>query len=81
MSTAEIREELHKYIDQGDKHFLKAIYAMAKVYSGEEIVAYTADGRQLTKEQYIKEIEEAEAQIERGEHITMEELEKESKKW
>ena len=54
---------------------------MAKVYSGEEIVAYTADGRPLTKKQYIKEIEEAEAQIEKGEYIAMEELEKESKKW
>ncbi|MFH1321240.1 MAG: hypothetical protein ABII90_11405 [Bacteroidota bacterium] len=82
MSTAEIRTDLlNIFKNTRDERFLKIVHALAKAYRKDEIVAYTADGIPLTKEQYIKEIEEAEAQIERGEYITMEELEKESKKW
>lgn len=46
-----------------------------------EIVAYTADGHPLTKSAYKKELLEAEAEIERGEFTTQEDLEKESENW
>ena len=32
MSTAQIKEKLHRYIDNGDERFLKVVYAMAKEY-------------------------------------------------
>ncbi|PCE64848.1 hypothetical protein [Sediminicola luteus] len=46
-----------------------------------DIVAYTVDGRPLTKSAYKKELLESEAQIARGEFITQEDLEKESENW
>jgi len=32
MSTLEIKNELHKFIDNGDEKFVKIFYKMAKVY-------------------------------------------------
>ena len=46
-----------------------------------EIVAYTAEGKPLSKSAYRKELLEAEAEIERGEFITQEDLEQESENW
>ncbi len=43
-----------------------------------DIVAYTADGRPLTKSAFKKELLESEAEIARGKFTTQEDLEKES---
>lgn len=32
MSTIEIKQELHKFVDTGDDKFVKIFYEMAKVY-------------------------------------------------
>jgi len=47
----------------------------------EEIVAYTVEGQPLTRSQYKKELLDAEAEIERGDYTTQEDLEKESENW
>ena len=47
----------------------------------EEIVAYTVDGKPLTREAYIKEIKKAEKDIENGNYTTHEQLLEEIKKW
>ena len=44
MGTAELRKELHSYIDLADETFLKMVYAMSKEYKGSEIVGYKVDG-------------------------------------
>ena len=75
MSTAQIKEKLHKYIDRGDESFLKVVYAMIKAYGEEE-----QKGR-ITVDQYNKELDEAEARIDAGEHISHDEVEKEAKQW
>jgi len=37
MSTTQIKEKLHQYIDQGDDRFINMVYAMAKAYITEDI--------------------------------------------
>ena len=59
----------------------ESILSRIKQIYEEEIVAYTVDGKPLTKSAYKKEILEAEAEIERGEFTTQEDLEKESDDW
>ncbi len=52
-----------------------------QILDKEVIVAYTIDGKPLTKEDYNKNLKEAEKEIESGDFITQEELEKKSAKW
>lgn len=47
----------------------------------EDIVAYTVDGRPLTKSAYEKELLESEAEIARGAFTSLEDLEKASENW
>jgi len=47
----------------------------------EEVVAYTVDGKPLTKSAYKKELLEAETEIEQGKFTTQEDLERESENW
>lgn len=46
-----------------------------------KIVAYTIEGKPLTKKEYKQQLIEAEKENERGEFVTQENLEKESDNW
>ena len=46
-----------------------------------EIIAYTAQGAPLTKDAFVKRIDEAMAQVANGEAIDFEDFEKESESW
>jgi hypothetical protein len=91
MSTEQIKEVLHRRIEEVDERFLKVMFAMAETYMKEledaaleaeiEAVAPNPDWKPMTKEELISEIEEANAQIERGEFIDIDDLEKEMEKW
>ncbi len=52
-----------------------------EILENEMIVGYTVDGDSLTKKQYNQRIELAEKQINSGEIISQEELEKQSENW
>ncbi|MEX0981262.1 MAG: hypothetical protein WDZ47_04150, partial [Bacteroidales bacterium] len=60
--------------------FLKMVHALAKSYEDEE-EDYTLPGPPMDVENYHRRINEARAQIDAGEYITQEELEKEMEKW
>jgi hypothetical protein len=45
------------------------------------IVAYTVDGKPLTKALYNERLDLAEKQLQSGEYITQEDLEKEAENW
>jgi hypothetical protein len=47
----------------------------------EEVIAYTTDGKPLTRAEYIKEVKTAEKEIENGNYITGEKLLKNIDKW
>lgn len=52
-----------------------------KMLENEMIVGYTVDGKPLTKKEYNLRLAIAEKQIENGEIISQEDLEKESESW
>lgn len=52
-----------------------------KILEKEMIVGYTVEGKPLTKKAYNKRLEKAEQEIESGNYVTQEELEKESANW
>lgn len=78
MSTAELKEELHQYIDQGDKKFLHMMQALAKAYLEED---YTLPGNPMSVEEYKGRIRQAKANIAAGNFTTQEDLEKEMEQW
>ncbi|MDK2841826.1 MAG: hypothetical protein PWQ17_1331 [Anaerophaga sp.] len=54
---------------------------ISSILDEEMIVGYTADGKPLTKQQYNERLVVAEKQIEAGNYITQEDLEKEIENW
>jgi hypothetical protein len=82
MTTVTLRKELKQYIEHADERFLRMVHSLAKEYSKtEDQVLGHHVGKPIRKSQLLSELKEAEEQIERGESITIEDLEKESEKW
>jgi hypothetical protein len=52
-----------------------------QILEKEMIVGYTVEGKPLTKKAYNKRLEKAEKEIESGNYVTQEELEKEAANW
>lgn len=50
MGAAQIREELHQYIDKADERILNMIYAMVKADTGQEDYLLTDEHKQLLDE-------------------------------
>ena len=55
--------------------------AYAAEHQEEIKIILPPSGKRLTMEELLSEIEEADAQIDRGEFLTSQELEKEMEKW
>lgn len=82
MATLDLKQSVQNYIDTADNRLLKMIKALAENYHGDDdIVAYTIDGKPLTRKQYDQELLDAEAEIHRGELTSIEDLEKEARNW
>jgi len=73
MSSAQLKEKLHQYIDQADDRLLNLIHAMLEADINTE--------NRISIEQYNKELDEAEARIDAGEYYTQQEVEEMAKKW
>lgn len=85
MSTAEKRESLRQKIDELDEKFIEAIYAIVEAYEEKEedpIIGYDIEGNpkraSVMKKIYDEQVKNA---IEKGEFITIEDLEKEMETW
>lgn len=79
MNTAQIKQELHKYIDNGDDRFLRLIHAVATNYSGDE--DYAVPGPPMNIDTYRKKIQNAKERVKAGYFTTQEDLEKEMEQW
>ncbi len=78
MNIQSIKLDLvQKLLTVKDELILKKI---TQILDKEIIVAYTVDGKPLTKEQYNKSLVAAEKQIKAGNFVSQEELEKKSSK-
>jgi len=82
MGTAELRKEVHRYIDRADERFLKMVNALAKSYEEEEvIVGYRTDGTPITPQDLKERAKAASKRVKSGQYITQEELEKGVENW
>ncbi len=82
MASSDLKRSVQNYIDTADNRLLKMIKALVESYHEEDqIVAYTVDGKPLTRKQYNQELVDAETEIQRGELTSVEDLEKESQNW
>ncbi|MEL6277193.1 MAG: hypothetical protein AAFU03_18985 [Bacteroidota bacterium] len=89
MGFAEIKELLHLRIEQADEKQLRILAATAEAmfeeYSSEgnrdeDVIGYVA-GESMSIAQLKAKINIAEDQIDRGEFLTPQELEKEAEEW
>jgi hypothetical protein len=81
MSTQEIKNELHQYIDNADLTFLKMVQAMSKAYNKEAIVGYDIDGTPISEQHLKNRVKAASKRVKSGDFITQEEIEKEIENW
>ena len=82
MNLEEKRKTLAKWILETDENVLNEVEAVYNVHckkeeKNKEIVAYTVDGKALTKEMYIEKVKEAE----KGTFISSEQLQKKILSW
>ena len=84
MSTAEKRQTLQKRIEEMDDKFINMVYAMMEAYVTKEdpIIGYDIEGNpkraSVMKKIYDEQVKNA---IEKGEYITIDDLEKEMETW
>ncbi len=87
MSAVEIRTEIDNLLDKvqdQDESFLKVVYSVLCTYVQEQkdpTLGYETDGTPFTASAFLAQADEAMAAVERGEYITLEQLEKESEEW
>lgn len=73
MSTLELKEKIHHFIDEADDKILEAIYVLLESKREEKI--------DLSIEQYNKELDDALIRVKNGSFYTQEEVEKLAAKW
>ena len=76
MSTLELRNQIHQYVDQADDVFLKMVYAMSKAYKN-NIAGYSVEGSPITTEDLKKRVLAASKRVKSGDFITQESIENE----
>ena len=83
VKTVEKRDYIHSHLHQTDESFINEMYLKmhSAIEKNDPVVGYDASGKPIRRTQFIADIKEAEAQIERGEYVTLDELIKESKTW
>ena len=81
MGAAELRQELHEYIENADMNFLRMVHAMSKEYKQPEIAGYNIDGTPITPNALKKRVKAASKRVKAGDFITQEDVEKEIENW
>ena len=77
MSTAELKNKIQYFLENADDKVLKIVNGVFENYYQDEIVAFYPDGKPMTKNNYITDIEAANNQVKEGDYISVEELENE----
>ena len=78
---AELKEELHNYIDHADERFLKMVYAMSREYKAPTVIGYNVDGPPITRKELAQRVTSASKRVKSGNFITQEDIEKEVENW
>ncbi|CAA9199900.1 hypothetical protein FLA105534_02846 [Flavobacterium bizetiae] len=81
MGALELRDSVLEYINTADERLLKVVKAVIESYQEEEIVAFSVEGKPITRGAYKAELANAKLEIQKGEFISQDDLEKESENW
>lgn len=81
MGALELRDSILESISTADERLLKVVKAVIESYQEEEIVAFSVDGKPITRSVYKSELATAKLEIEKGQFTSQEDLEKESENW
>lgn len=81
MGALELRDSILESINTADERLLKVVKAVIESYQEEEIVAFSVDGKPITRSVYKAELANAKLEIQKGEFTSQEDLEKESENW
>ncbi|MBP6127320.1 hypothetical protein [Flavobacterium sp.] len=81
MGAIGLRDDIKNYVNIADERLLKVVKAVMESYWDEETVAFTVDGKPLTKKMYAQELQNGILEIQNNETISQEILEKESENW
>jgi len=81
MAALELRDTILEYINTADERLLKVVKAVIESYQEEEIVAFSVEGKPITKANYLESLSKAKLEIENGDFISQKDLEKESENW
>ncbi|MCD0464857.1 hypothetical protein D0817_05880 [Flavobacterium cupreum] len=81
MGALELRDSILESISTADERLLKVVKAVIESYQEEEIVAFSVDGKPITRSVYKAELATAKLEIEKGQFTSQEDLEKESENW
>jgi hypothetical protein len=83
MNIIEKRDYIHNHLHLTDNDFIEDIYK--KIHSSvrrkKMIIGFDAKGGEISANQFLKDLKEAEFQIEMGDFLTMDEMEKEAENW
>lgn len=77
MGTIQLREELHKYIDQADDRILRLVKGMFQADTDD----YTLPDEQISEETLKIRVNAAKSRINSGQFTSQEDLESEMKEW
>ena len=92
MGVDVMKKQLMERIQNGDEQYLRVLLAVSNALDesiqGEEVtdemimaISPSPDWKRMTEAQLVAELKESMAQIERGEFVTLEELEKDMEQW
>lgn len=70
METLELRKTVINYIKSADERLLNVIKAVVESYQENDVVAFTVEGKPLSKSQYSQALLVAEEEIENGKFIS-----------
>ena len=57
MGAIGLRDDIKNYVNIADERLLKVVKAVMESYWDEETVAFTVDGKPLTKKMYAQELQ------------------------
>jgi hypothetical protein len=81
MGAIGLRDDIKNYVNIANERLLKVVKAVMESYWEEETVAFTVDGKPLTKKMYVQELQNGILEIQNNVSVSQEILEKESENW
>jgi sensor histidine kinase YesM len=81
MKADDLKKRIIGYIDNAEPELLNKLSDVIENYQKTKAVAYTLEGKLLTKGEYEQELKIAKDEIKKGKFTSQEDLEKEAETW